>query len=336
MTQDRTRIIELDPFFDRADGSPSPTLQAMQHQPIVNGFGQQPEYGGYAPADPHTMQNMRPSAAGLRGTIIPRATIGGIPVGTRPHATQDVVVNIDPHIVGQSSAVRLGDINAHSVNQAAQRAAQITPEPTDIATVRLRGAAMMHSLAHNSRDQGFAAREAAPIVPRQQVPPFQPQQAQVVQPQQVQQPQFPQQQQRPQAQVSRRAVSPLAAFNQPRQPEGTREFREIDIPYSQPPAEQVGPPQVQVIFEMEHFGTLPVNYHDVIVQEGFMVLVFDTRHTGSTKYFPPTQKGDVTPRMAVSVVGTNEVFLVQTTGVQFEHDYREFCILMIEQTGALE
>jgi hypothetical protein len=100
--------------------------------------------------------------------------------------------------------------------------------------------------------------------------------------------------------------------------------------------QQVGPPTVQVVFEMEHFGTLPVNYHDVIVQEGFIVLVFDNRHTGSTKYFPPTQRGDTGPRMAINIVGTPDVFLVQTTGVQFEHESREFCVLVIEQSGALE
>lgn len=326
--QPRTRIIELDPFFDRDGTSPAPALQAMQHQPIVTGYG---NTGGYAPVDPQTMNNMRPSAAGLRGTIIPRATIGGIPVGTQPHVTQDVIVNIDPHIPGQSSAVRLGDINARTVSQAAQVAAQMTPEPTDISTVRLRGAAMMHTLAHQTQG-GFSAREAAAVLP-QPVPAFQPQQ----------QPQYPQPQyQQPQVQQpprpvpgARRAVSPLSAFNQPR-PAGTRELREIDIPYEAPVPQQVGPPTVQVVFEMEHFGTLPVNYHDVIVQEGFIVLVFDNRHTGSTKYFPPTQRGETGPRMAINIVGTPDVYLVQTTGVQFEHESREFCVLMIEQSGALE
>jgi hypothetical protein len=217
--QPRTRIIELDPFFDRDGTSPAPALQAMQHQPIVTGYG---HTGGYAPVDPQTMNNMRPSAAGLRGTIIPRATIGGIPVGTHPHVTQDVVVNIDPHIPGQSSSVRLGDINARTVSQATQVASQMTPEPTDISTVRLRGAAMMHTLAHQTQG-GFAAREVTPVVP-QPVPPFQPQQPQYQQPQ-VPQP-MPQSRQAPGA---RRAVSPLSAFNQQRP--NTRELREIDIPY---------------------------------------------------------------------------------------------------------
>lgn len=322
MNQPNTRIIELDPFFDRGDTSPNPALQAMQQQPIVTGYGQ----AGYIPADHQTLSNMRPTSTGLRGTIIPRATIGGIPVGTQPHATQDVVVNIDPHIPGQSSSVRLGDINARTVSQATQIAAQLTPEPTDIATVRLRGSAMMHTLA-NAGQNGFAAREAVPVVPQPMGEP------QFVQPQipQVRQP-VPRQQA---PQGARRAISPLAAFNQQPVP-GTRPLREIDIPFEQPAAAQVGPPGVQVIFEMEHFGNLPINYHDVIVQEGFIVLVFDTRHTASTKYFPPTPKGDSGPRMALNIVGTPEVFLVQTTGMQFEHDSREYCILMIEQTGALE
>lgn len=323
MNQPHTRIIELDPFFDRGDASPSPALQALQHQPVVAGYGA----GGYAQVDHLTASNMRPSAAGLRGTIIPRATIGGIPLGTQPHATHDVIVHIDPHIPNQSTTLRLDDINARTVSQALQVVSQMTPEPTDIATVRLRGSAMMHAISQQTQG-GFSARDAAPVVPQA-----------MQQPQFAQQP-FPQPQAQAPAQrpAVRRVVSPLAAFNQPRQQQ-TRELREIDIPYDAPlpsSPQQVGPPAVQVVFEMEHFGTLPVSYHDVIVQEGFIVLVFDTRHAGSTKYFPPTPRGETIPRMAINVVGTQEVYLVQTTGVQFEHDSREFCILMIEQSGDME
>ena len=68
----------------------------------------------------------------------------------------------------------------------------------------------------------------------------------------------------------------------------------------------------------------------------FMVLVFDNRFLGAMNYFPPTQSGESPPRMAVNIVGTPDAYSVQTTGVQFEHDSREFCVLMIDQTWALD
>ncbi len=315
--QQQLRPIQIDPFFDGDGGGATGYVQSQPAATIVNGAT------GYNGVDQQTLSNMRPGASGLRGTIIPRATVGGIPVGTHPHVTADVEVNIDPHIYGQSSRVRLGDLNPRSIYAAEAIARELTPEPTNIQTLRLRGATIMHTLAnqaHQSQAQLepvlMAHQAVRPVVPQplNQFPgtpaPSLPTPPQMV----------------PRMQ---RTLSPLAAFDQQQRQPPTRELRNIDLQAE--PVPQVGPPKIQVVFEMEHFGTLPVSYHDVIVADGFLVLMYDTRHQGSTKYFPPKAKGDA-PRTALMIVGAPEAYLVQTTGIQFEQDGKEFCVLLIEQT----
>lgn len=302
-----TRVIELDPFFDRGDAGMPPQQPGLAASQDV----------GYHAVDRATTRDMRHSSVGLPGTVIPKATLYGIPRGTKPHSTADVFVTIDPHIPGQSSTIRLGDLNPRNIEAAMYAAAATTPEPTDIPTMRLRSAAVMHKLASVTGTQ-----LGEQITPDRQ---FQP-----IIPQPIEQPPMPQQQ------VQQRRVSPLSFFGQPHTPhtpptpQPQVQFRE-----SLQPVQTSQPPAVHVTFEMEHFGMLPMAYHDVIVEEGFVVLVFDTRHKGSTKYFPPPAKSDA-PRMAMSIDGTDEVYLVQTTGIQYVHDNKEFCILLVERTGHME
>jgi len=233
-----SRVIQLDPYFDRLQASPAAhqvasgplshsALIPAQHEISMGNSTAAWSDGGDTYRDPSqvvtsrgTMAVSAPSSpAGVRGTVIPHATLGGIPAGTTPHVTQDVEVTIDPHIIGQSSVVRLGDLNAATVAQATQQAQHTTPEPHNIATLRLRGSAVMHSLS-----QGGMQKEAVAPSPQQTgpVPAFQPQvqgQVQPIQPQQQQLPQVPQQQlpqvpqQQPMQQLS--PVSPMTAFNQP-------------------------------------------------------------------------------------------------------------------------
>gem|GEM_PF-6778075 len=103
----------------------------------------------------------------------------------------------------------------------------------------------------------------------------------------------------------------------------------------QPMVQQAGPPTIRVIFEVQHFGNIEVFYHDVIVNEGFVVLVFDTRHQGSTKYFPPTAQVENAQPLAMNIAGTNEVYLLHTTGIQYVHEMREYCVMMVERAGVL-
>lgn len=342
------RAIQIDPYFDgERDGTGAATIAPRDTgRPVTppSQYGYR-DVGEFQTASGMPMTGvMRPGPEGLRGTVIPRATMGGIPQGTRPHVTQDIEVNIDPHIDGQSSRVRLGDLNERTIHAAAQMAAEVTPEPTSIETLRLRGSAIMHGIAQGAeRQMQHAAPTPAPAQqytpqvhqpyqgeqlpqqPQQQAPP--PQQP----PRQPQYQQPPQQQAPPPQQPVRRRVSPLSAFNQaPQAQPQVRELREIEL--RNEPAPAVGPPSVQIVFEMEHFGNLEVRYHDVIIEEGFIVLVYDSRYTGGTKYFPPTAQSENAPALALNVLGTDDVYLVHTTGIQYNHEGREHCILMIERT----
>jgi len=350
------RAIQIDPFFDGEAGQGQDA--ALPPREDAGAPATPPNRYGYQAADQYTTTHglpmtavMRPGPEGLRGTVIPRATMGGIPMGTTPHAPANLEVNIDPHIAGQSSTVRLGDINATSVRAAAQQAQGVTPEPYSIETARLRGAAVMHGIANNAQpDQAFreppqtppqAAPHQQPHYPQQGQQPQYDQQQPAVQPQ-VHQPApaghnvvpAPNMQQGAQAQPApRRRISPLSAFNQA-PPPPQRELRQIDL-RDESPADAVGqPPTIEVTFEIQHFGTHQAYYHDIIVETGFMVLIWDTRYRGP-KYFPPPAQDESAPPLALNITGTNEVYLVHTTGIQYENQGREHCVLMVERVGAL-
>ena len=320
MTERQLRAITIDPFFDGAGQAQRPGGQLIQ--PNV----------GYVEPDPTMIGQMRPGPAGLRGTIIPRATMHGIPMGTNPHATADMIVNIDPHIEKQSSSIRLGDLTANSIAIAEQIARSQTDEPHDIQSLRLRGAAVMHAAASQSR--GVSAAVQAPQI--QAVHP----QPVVQQPQQFVQPVSPPQ---PYPQLQKQSAvkrSPLMAFNQPQpQQPGVRDLRQIDMtPNSylpQQPPQMADLPDIEVTFEVHGLGPLTVRYHDLIVEQGFLVLVYDTRCQHAMRYFPQKYDGENQPRIAMNVTGTDVVYSVLTTGIQFVHDTFEMCVLLIDDVGQL-
>lgn len=309
------RAMRLDPFFDQATIG-----QADQATPPA------PPPPGYLDPDRVMVgderttvgQVVRTGPAGLRGLIVPPATMGGIPRGTRPHDIRGVTVTIDPHIPNQSSQLRLGDITPDRLRDAMAVAEEVTPEPQDIATLRLRGAATMHGIGAAAAAGGGAGRivDTNPTAAQDQQ-----RTTTVNAPNLAQHGQI------------RRSVRPLAAFGQapPNSYEG-RELRHIDMPAA---PREVGcpPPGIRVTFEIEHFGTHDANYHDVIIQEGFMVLAFRTDYTGGSRYFPP-QKPD-SPPMAINVAGTADVYLVHATGIQFVHGNMEYAVLAVDQVGAM-
>jgi len=368
---ERNRIVQLDPFFDGETGGygdAQPLPQRDTGRPVTpeTQYGYRPAAGERTAAGTPVTGVMRPGPAGLNGTIIPRSTMGGIPQGTSPHVTSDIEVVIDPHIAGQSSRVRLGDINQQTVAAGIAMARDVTPEPTSIETLRLRGAATMHGIAATVAGAGPALQEQPlemaqpvaqqPVMHHQSQQPVQPYVAQPVQPMppQAQQP-VAVQQFAPQPAVQQeipaptlqtaahaapqRRVAPLAAFNQqPPAPEPTRELRAIDLRDEAPAGSraQAGPaqPTIEVVFEMEGYGTNRAYYHDVIVQPGFIILVYDNRYQGP-RWFPPVAESDNPPPLAMNVTGTEEVYRVQTTGVQYAVGHLEHCTLMITETGAL-
>lgn len=318
--------IFYDPYFDgdqQQQQEVAPPPDANRH-PGYRDAGTEQTANGRS-----VLQVIRPGPRGLRGTIIPRSTPAGIPQGFRPHATSNIEVNIDPHIPGQSTRVRLGDINEQIVRQATQLAEEITPEPFSRETQRLRSSAIMHGIAGLAQRNVPQPAAPPPLTMHQDVqthsyPPAPP-------PQQsgyVQANHLGDVGHRAPPPQPRRRVSPLSAFNQAPPPQVVDEtnLRPIQL------REAAGHPQVHVTFELEHFGVHEAYYHDVVIQEGFLVLVMNLNYNGP-KYFPPTQAD--APMLALNVTGTDEIYSVQTTGVHFQHANFEYCVLMIDRVGHL-
>lgn len=307
-----TPRIVVDPFFDAPRGGDAPIMSRMDQTPTSGYISAEREYldGGRTVA-----QTIGSGPAGLRATIIPKATMGGVPAGTNPHRMNNVEVTIDPHIPQQSSRVRLGDITEASLAAANASAQEYTPEPHSLETMRLRGSAVMHGIA---AQRTGGQRSSQPALP----PPMPSQQQNI-----------PMQPQRP-----TRRVSPLSAFHQAPAPVENREQRVITLPPERV-QERVLPsaaasPTIRVVFENEHMGEYEAYYHDVVIEEGFVVLIYDTRWAGP-KHFPATSRAEKQPILAMNLIGTTEVYQVQTTGVHYQHGHNEHCVLMVDEVGKL-
>ena len=131
-------------------------------------------------------------------------------------------------------------------------------------------------------------------------------------------------------------ISPLGAFSGATRQQAPQQTA-TGIPSDSKVQGDPGPPLQIVTIEREHFGKMDAPYHDVLVRRGFVVLVYDTRHVGSIKYFPePADPGTVTPAMAIHIHGSTQVHRVQTTGIQFVHNDLEYCLLLVETTAELD
>lgn len=92
---------------------------------------------------------------------------------------------------------------------------------------------------------------------------------------------------------------------------------------------QVAPPGQQVTYEIPGYGPLEAFYHQVIRTGDHLVIVFDKRWVGQ-RGFPrhsPSQLG-------MRVHGTDKLFVVQTTGIEFELDGKALCLLQIVSEGS--
>lgn len=313
MAERQPRAILIDPFFDGARNTqPRYTVgDQQQNFDIVNEDG---HGAAYAAPSQHMLGHMRPGPRGMTPTVIPRATQGGIPIGTRPHDMTDLEINIDPHIPGQSSTVRLGELNPGVVARGARTAAGVTAEPVNVETQRLRAAATMHMISQQVGVSRAANPAAIPPVDTvyTQTPMSSPQQLPAVPPQQ------------------RLVRSPLSAFNQPQMQPQHREMRQLIMDDTPPPPPDAGLPEIQAIIEMEGYGPMTVYYHDVVIEQGFMVLVFNTRCHGAMKFFPPTTTpGNQPPKMAIQLAGHPDIYGVETTGIIFEYDKQAMCVLAV-------
>jgi hypothetical protein len=91
----------------------------------------------------------------------------------------------------------------------------------------------------------------------------------------------------------------------------------------------VGPPTQQVTYEIPNYGPLDTFYHQVIRSGGHLILVFDKRHVGQ-RGFPRHNDNP----LGMRIHGTDNLFMVQTTGIEFELDSKALCLLQIMSEGS--
>jgi hypothetical protein len=292
----------LDPFFDGDGGNVRTPLGAP-----VPGTENYRDISTERLANDRTIADRIPHRNdGIRGVVIPHATPGGTVRGIRPNDLNGVQIVVDPHIEGQSAVLDLGQMTPALMDQATNMAAQMTPEPDSIQTQRLRGSAAMHGVAALNGGSRRTISQGPATIPSPNLGRM--------------------------GQPVPRNVRPLQAFAQQPQPvyeNGSRELRAIDIgaPTRQIPT--IAAPTMQVLFEIEHFGTHEAVYHDVLVGEAFIVLIYRTDYQGS-KYFPENR--DVkAPPLALMIQGQSKAYLVHTTGVRYVYEGNEHCVLLVER-----
>ena len=321
-----TRIpapLHLDPFFDGEGGDVAPAAIPREgntgaRSPTPSGAG------GYQAVEDSTLSDGRPMShvmrsgtQGLRGTVIPHASQGGVPAGTRPHDLANLEVNIDPHIEGQSVVVRLGDVTSETLARANEMADQVTDAGAafTVEQQRLRGAAVMHGIAAQHQE---VQEHTLPMATMPQAPgniPA-PNLGHVAGPQPA------------------RVTSPLRAFTERPDTIQGREPRAIDLSQSPTVEHAITAPKVEVTFEIEQFGVHTAHYHEVLVEGGFIVLIYNSAYQHGNRYFPTA--GPTSPPMALNIAGRPEVYLVETTGFHYAYNGLEFCILLINKTAVDE
>ena len=91
----------------------------------------------------------------------------------------------------------------------------------------------------------------------------------------------------------------------------------------------LAPPDKKITFDILNFGQLEAYYHQIIRKDAFLILVSDKRFVG-TKYTPRHSEA----QLGAHIDGTDRIYLLRTTGIQFELDDKEICILVIENEGS--
>lgn len=300
--------IHFDPFYDsrpgtaRAHGPGGGTTQAAAEHPQTY-----MDARSVLLPDGRALASLLPQRRGLSGWVVPQAGPNGAPVGYDAHAVRSMVVTIDPDIPGQTTQLALGELTNERLAAAAQQIGVAGWQDARLtASAQLRQA---HENAARTPYSHPAAEfpspsSATPAAARAAAPPeqFEPQ--------------------------SRRVVGSLRSFLETSTPP-PGPTRQIDLSHHETPP-PVSPPAAAgcvVTFEIENFGTHRVRYVDVIVNQGFLVLV----GRGDDMYIPPS--GDRVPPMALHVAGEPRVYLVLTTGIVYAYQGLTFCVLMVDRAA---
>ena len=100
-------------------------------------------------------------------------------------------------------------------------------------------------------------------------------------------------------------------------------------------------PMRKVTFELPGMGQFPCYFHDVLDQDGNLILVYDHSYPAQHVWFPPNLEDQAhnPTAIAIMVEGTQEtpamLYLAYSTGVRFRHRSEEYCLLTIEKSKPL-
>lgn len=295
---------------------------------------------------------MRTGFNGVRGVVIPRASITGGSLGFDAH--KPALVNIDPDIKGQSSVIDLRTITKEKMNAAMQEARK---NPNVLNDIRLFAAQTYKNLSisdtpiginviaspldanrHNPvNNLGYVVpksrlgggQESMPLRPIPVTNPISPS----VTPRNFQIPAPPSNE------VQSNSMPDEQTYIS-EQPIMTQRFEDqtpVDKKRNSSTAQveanyNVYQPAIKVIFETEGWGTFEANYHEVIRNDCLLVLVYNNKFKGGMKFFPPASD----KLIAVEIMDSDKIFFVHSYDNRFQHKDCEYCILIIEQISEKE
>ncbi len=358
--------VKRDPFWDGSSGGVRCSSDGENSSKYLDPATQTLESSG------RSIASLMPSSSGLRGVIIPRATVLGGSSGFDSNKPR--LVNIDPDVKGQSCVVDLGLITEESMNAAFNEASS---NPLVQNNLQLRAAQTYHNLAIGYEPVGMTKSVnnitsnrlsplggSAYVVPKAKLGGGQ-------EPEEIFQQQtddVPQQLMSPSVQprnviptpINRPIMQKVAevedaqgladsqdeAFNtfmsHPTKPslptyrdQTARHVKPATQPLKKitPPTQMIiSPPATKVTFEMAQWGTFEAMYHEVIRNDCLLVLVYNTKFKDGMKFMPQATEQP----LAVKIDGSDKVYFVYSYGNKFEHAGYEYCILVIDQEANSE
>lgn len=249
---------------------------------------------------------------GIHGTIVAAHTPSGLPQGANPHDVSQSVIQIRNMVTGAVTEMAIGAITPDMVREAGRDVGPIpvaaVEEEQDAWTDALLGRIKEATQATRgvmSESYDMSAVAASAEQPRSQ--PVRP-----VQPRPFQ----------PRPAGAGRPVTSLQAVSAP--PAAVK---------PEPPAKEVA-----VTFEIIDTASIPAAYADVLVlpDQYIVVLVLDPARHGR-QFVPqlPTD-GQEPPRTAMQIDGSNDIYEIRPTGIQFSHQGTEFVVLYIVAAGTGE
>lgn len=240
-----------------------------------------------------SIASLLPEKEGLMGTIIPKATRLGGSMGFNPHVPQ--IVNIDPDLEEYRCIVDLAKVTTQHLSPINKIDYHKEQNLSEVA----------------SRAFSYLSKVAAPDESTA-----------------------------PTEEVHLRKAPPGMAntYVVPKSSIGGKQFIEYKstpkpskpIMSNKEPIQDLVPvPAIKVTFEIDGFGQLEASYHEVVQDDKFLVLAYNTRYTIGTQFMPQRS----TNLMDVWVHNQPVVYRVHSVGIRFRLVDYDITVLLIEETA---